>query len=82
MVELLNGGRVGAIGSTISTYTYDGTANMENGIFTYYAMEAIYTYGYSTGEAIGNHTCDMFDLNTVGYAILFDAYTIGDLNLN
>ncbi|MHA1617781.1 MAG: caspase family protein [Promethearchaeota archaeon] len=78
MVELLNAGWVGAIGSTTRTYTYDGTAEMENGIFTYYAMEAI-AMGYDTAEAIGNYACDTFDANTNGDATLYDAYTIGDL---
>ncbi|WP_371802875.1 caspase family protein [Candidatus Lokiarchaeum ossiferum] len=80
MVELLNAGWVGAIGSTTKTYTYDGDSTMQNGIFTYYAMEAI-NLGYTTGEAIGNYAVNMFDANTQGDATLYDAYTIGDLNL-
>ena len=79
MVNLINGGWVAVIGSTISTYTYDGSADMENGIFTYYAMEAI-ALGYTTGEDIGNYAVDLFDANTRGDATLYDAYTIGDLD--
>jgi hypothetical protein len=78
MVELLNAGWVGAIGSTTKTYTYDGDATMANGIFTYYAMEGI-ALGYNTAEAIGNYAVDMFDADTSGDATLYDAYTIGDM---
>ena len=78
MVELLNAGWVGAIGSNTKTYTYDGDATMANGIFTYYAMEAI-GLGYSTAEGIGGYACDLFDADTSGDATLYDAYTIGDM---
>lgn len=80
MVNLINAGWVAAIGSTTKTYTYDGDATMQNGIFTYYAMEAI-SMGYSTGEAIGTYAVNMFDAETRGDATLYDAYTIGDLNI-
>lgn len=77
MDGLLNPGWVAAIGSTTKTYTYDGDASMENGIFTYYAMEAI-ALGYETAEAISGYAVDLFDANTQGDATLYDAYTIGD----
>ncbi len=80
MAELIRPGWVAAIGSTTKTYTYDGTADMANGIYTYYAMEAI-ALGYNTGEAIGNYATQQFDATTSGDATLYDAYTIGDLNL-
>ncbi|WP_457559403.1 caspase family protein [Candidatus Harpocratesius sp.] len=78
MDSLLNPGWVAAIGSTTRTYTYDGDETMQNGIFTYYAMEAI-SLGYTTAEAIGGYAVDMFDANTQGDATLYDAYTIGDM---
>jgi predicted secreted protein len=50
--DLCRTGWVAGIGSTTRTYTYDGTAAMQNGIYTYYAMEAIYVMGYTTAEDI------------------------------
>jgi hypothetical protein len=66
-----------AIGSTERSYTYDGTAEMANGIFTYFAMEAI-ALGYTTAEAIGGYAISAFNSATPGRAFSVDKYS-GDL---
>ncbi|NOQ26660.1 MAG: hypothetical protein GQ564_14975 [Bacteroidales bacterium] len=40
-------GRVVIVGSDTRRYTYDGTAAMANGVFTYYQMEGFDTEGFS-----------------------------------
>jgi hypothetical protein len=52
--DLCGTGWVAGIGSTTRTYTYDGYGDMNNGIYTYYAMEAI-DLGYTTAEDICNY---------------------------
>jgi hypothetical protein len=77
--NLCNGGWVMGVGSTTRTYTYDGTAEMQNGIYTYYAMEGI-GLGLNTAEAICDYAADMFNAATPGRASTVDNYS-GDLVL-
>jgi hypothetical protein len=77
--NLANDGWVMGVGSAKNTYTYDGTADMQNGIYTYFAMEAI-ALGYNTAEAICNYAADMFNAATPGRASTVDNYS-GDLVL-
>jgi hypothetical protein len=77
--NLANAGWVMGVGSTKNSYTYDGTSDMQNGIYTYYAMEAI-ALGYDTAEAICDYAADMFNSVTPGRASTIDNYS-GDLYL-
>jgi hypothetical protein len=77
--DLVNNGWVAGVGSTTRTYTYDGTAEMQNGIYTYYAMEAI-SLGYFTAEDIANYAKDCFNAATPGKATTYDSFA-GDLDL-
>jgi hypothetical protein len=71
--DLCGTGWVAGIGSNTRTYTYDGTSDMQNGIYTYYAMEAI-DLGYTTAEDICNYARDMFNAATPGKASTVDMY--------
>lgn len=77
--NLANAGWVMGVGSAKNTYTYDGTAEMQNGIYTYYAMEAI-GMGYNTAEGICDYAAQMFNAVTPGRASTVDNYS-GDLVL-
>jgi hypothetical protein len=77
--NLANDGWVMGVGSSKSSYTYDGTADMANGIYTYYAMEAI-ANGYTTAEGICDYAAQMFNAATPGRATTVDNFT-GDLVL-
>jgi hypothetical protein len=77
--NLANAGWIMGVGSTTRTYTYDGTSDMANGIYTYYAMEAI-AAGYTTAEGICNYAAQMFNAATPGRASTVDNYS-GDLVL-
>jgi hypothetical protein len=77
--DLVGTGWVAGIGSNTRTYTYDGTADMENGIYTYYAMEAI-DLGYTTAEDICNYAKDMFNAATPGKASTVDTFS-GDMDI-
>jgi hypothetical protein len=77
--DLCGTGWVAGIGSTTRTYTYDGTAAMQNGIYTYYAMEAI-DLGYTTAEDICNYAKDMFNAATPGRASTVDMFS-GDMDI-
>lgn len=80
MVNLVGDGWVAAIGSTTKTYTYDGTADMANGIYTYYAIhEAIEIYGMTSAEDISNWATQRFDETTRGDATVYDTFTIGEM---
>jgi hypothetical protein len=77
--DLCGTGWVAGIGSNTRTYTYDGTSDMENGIYTFYAMEAI-DLGYTTAEDICNYARDMFNAATPGKASTVDMFT-GDMDI-
>jgi hypothetical protein len=72
-------GWVAGIGSATRTYTYDGTPEMGNGIYTYYAMEAI-GLGYTTAEDICDYAKTMFNAATPGRASTYDQFT-GDMDI-
>ena len=70
---------VNVVGSTKTSYTYDGTSDMGNGILTYFAIhEAIDYYGYNTAEAISDYAVAAFNSATPGRATVYDQYS-GDL---
>jgi hypothetical protein len=73
MENLAQTGWVMAIGSSKNSYTYDGTAEMANGIFTYYAMEGIAS-GLYTAEDISNYAISAFNAATPGRAFLVDTF--------
>lgn len=77
--NLANEGWVMGVGSAKNTYTYDGTPDMGNGIYTYYAMEAI-AQGYYTAEGICTYAAEMFNAATPGRASTVDNYS-GELDL-
>jgi hypothetical protein len=77
--NLCNNGWVMGVGSTKSSYTYDGTSDMKNGIYTYYAMEAT-ALGYNTAEDICDYAAQMFNAATPGRATTVDNFS-GDLYL-
>ena len=52
---------------------------MQNGIYTYYAMEAI-SMGYTTAEDIANYARDMFNAATPGRATTYDSFS-GDMDI-
>jgi hypothetical protein len=72
--DLCGTGWVAGIGSNTRTYTYDGTAEMGHGYYTYFAMDAIYNQGYTTAEDICNYARDMFNAYTPGKASTVDMY--------
>jgi hypothetical protein len=71
--NIVNAGWVAGIGSTKSSYTYDGTADMKNGIYTYYAMEAV-AAGYTTAEDICAYAEAYFEAATPGSASTIDNF--------
>jgi hypothetical protein len=77
--RLANNGWVVGMGSNTRTYTYDGTSDMQNGIYTYYAMEGI-ALGYYTAEDIISYANQMFNAATPGKATTIDNFS-GDLDL-
>jgi hypothetical protein len=77
--DLCATGWVAGIGSNTRTYTYDGTSDMQNGIYTYYAMEAI-DLGYTTAEDICNYAAQMFNAATPGKATTVDMFS-GDMDI-
>jgi hypothetical protein len=77
--NLANAGWVMGVGSTISTYTYDGDSTMKNGIYTYYAMVAI-DLGYTSAEDICVYAANQFNAATPGHATTVDKYS-GELEL-
>lgn len=76
MQDLAQPGWVMAIGSTTSTYTYDGDASMAMGVFTYYMREALYI-PLTIVEVASNYAITEFEIDTPGDAFLIDTY-IGD----
>ena len=77
--ECINTNWVAGIGSTTRSYTYDGTSAMQNGIYTYYAMEGI-AGGLFTAEDIAGYAEQQFDATTPGNAATYDSFA-GDLDL-
>ena len=77
--NLVNNGWVSGVGSATNSYTYDGDSSMRNGIYTYYAMEAI-SMGYTTAEDIAGYAEAMFDATTPGRATTYDQYS-GDMDI-
>jgi hypothetical protein len=77
--DLVGTGWVAGIGSATNTYTYDGTADMQNGIYTYYAMEAI-SAGYTTAEDICAFAEAYFEAATPGRATTYDNFS-GDMDI-
>jgi hypothetical protein len=71
--NIVNTGWVAGIGSTKTSYTYDGTADMKNGIYTYYAMEAT-SLGYTTAEDICAYAAAKFNAATPGTASTIDQF--------
>jgi hypothetical protein len=71
--NIVNAGWVAGIGSTKTSYTYDGTADMKNGIYTYYAMEAT-ALGYTTAEDICAYAAAQFNAATPGTASTIDNF--------
>jgi len=79
--NIVNTGWVAGIGSTKTSYTYDGTADMANGIYTYYAIhDAIAIHGYSTAEDICAHAAAHFNAATPGTATTIDNY-VGSMDI-
>jgi hypothetical protein len=71
--NIVNTGWVAGIGSTKTSYTYDGTADMKNGIYTYYAMQAV-AAGYITAEDICGYAELYFEAATPGSASTIDNF--------
>jgi len=59
MATALNAnGRVIAVASNTTVYSYDGDATMKNGVFTYYQMKGFDTMGYIYAEPDFQYACD------------------------
>ena len=71
--DLARPGWLLAIGSTEHSYTYDGDASMQNGVFTYYEMEALYMPMYIM-EDVSQYAIDHFEADTAGNAFMIDLY--------
>jgi len=55
--KLGTSGRVVAVASSTSTYSYDGNTSMKNGVFTYYQMYGFYNMGYTYAEIDASYAC-------------------------
>jgi len=55
--KLSKTGRVIDVASSTSTYSYDGTSSMKNGVFTYYQMVGFYSQGYTYAEGDASYAC-------------------------
>lgn len=78
-------GRVIAVASSSNTYSYDGDATMQNGVFTYYQMKGFDALGYVYYEPDCKYACDQMKIwaATVKVRVApsyIDSFT-GDLNL-
>ena len=59
MATALNAnGRVIAVASNTSVYSYDGDATMKNGVFTYHQMKGFDSMGYIYAEPDFQYACD------------------------
>ncbi len=56
--DLNANGRVIAVASNKSIYSYDGDATMKNGVFTYYQMKGFDSMGYIYAEPDFQYACD------------------------
>lgn len=56
--DLNASGRVIAVASNTTVYSYDGDATMKNGVFTYYQMKGFDTMGYIYAEPDFQYACD------------------------
>lgn len=56
--DLNTAGRVIAVASNKTSYSYDGDATMKNGVFTYYQMIGFDVEGYSILEPDCQYACD------------------------
>jgi hypothetical protein len=57
MTNLSAAGRVIAVASSKTTYSYDGDATMKNGVFTYYQMKGFTDNGYVYFEPDCSYAC-------------------------
>jgi len=63
MATALNAaGRIIAVGSAKNTYSYDGDATMQNGVFTYYQMEGFDDLNYIYFEPDCQYACDQMTI--------------------
>jgi hypothetical protein len=82
---LKKAGRVIAVASNTTTYSYDGNTTMQNGVFTYYQMKGFDALGYIYYEPDCIYACEQMKIwaTTVKVRVApsyIDSYT-GDLNL-
>jgi hypothetical protein len=86
MATDLNGtGRVIAVASNKTSYSYDGDNSQQNGVFTYFQMKGFDTMGYIYLEPDCQYACDQFKLWAKPYRIRVvpsyqDSFT-GDFDL-
>jgi uncharacterized caspase-like protein len=78
-------GRVIALASSSTTYSYDGDATMQNGVFTYYQMKGFDALGYVYYEPDCKYACDQMKVWAASAKVkvapsYVDVFT-GDLNL-
>ncbi|HPD95077.1 MAG: caspase family protein [Bacteroidales bacterium] len=78
-------GRVIAVASSKNTYSYDGDATMQNGVFTYYQMEGFDQVGYIYAEPDCQYAIDEMKawakLHHVRVAPSYVDSYVGDLDL-
>lgn len=78
-------GRVVAVASDRRRFSYDGDATMQNGVFTYYQMEAFDELGYVFYEPDCQYACDQMmiwaRLHRVRVAPSYTDSYVGDLDL-
>jgi hypothetical protein len=78
-------GRVIAVASNKTSYSYDGDATMKNGVFTYYQMKGFDQMGYIYAEPDCKYACDQFLIWAKSHRVkvvpsYVDSYS-GDLDL-
>ena len=84
--DLAATGRIVIVGSDDRRYTYDGTPEMANGVFTYFQMEGFDTMGYTYLEDDSQYAIDEFfawadALRGVRVAPSYDDSYAGDFDL-
>ncbi len=86
MASALNAtGRVIAVASSTTTYSYDGNSTMKNGVFTYYQMLGFGQLSYVYLEPDCKYACDQMKAWATKYRVRVapsytDSYT-GDFDL-